>query len=439
MKLFEKKSNSYKKTDEEQLIHDNSWELITGVEKLIERIGDERIVMLGEASHGTHEYYIWRAVITQQLIEKKGFNVIGVEGDWPDCYQINRYIRGYENSGETAIDVLKNFKRWPAWMWANWEIAALMEGLKRHNSENNHQVGFYGLDVYSLWESLEAILDYLSKNDPEAFRMAKKAMECFDPFEREAQEYAVSTRFTPQSCEKEVIELLREIRSRVQLYDSDPEAPFNAEQNAMTAVNAERYYRAMIGGGPESWNIRDHHMTDTLERLLNFHGEKSKAVVWEHNTHIGDARATTMKRRGMVNVGQLVREKWGTSASFSIGFGSNVGSVIAGSSWGAQMQKMKVPEARPGSWEAMLHNAGPGDKVILTENIRNNETFKGFLDHRAIGVVYDPETEKYGNYVPSIIPLRYDAFVFIDETMALHPLETNKDKQLVPELYPFGV
>ncbi len=405
----------------------------------MERIGDASIVLLGEASHGTHEYYTWRALITQQLIEKKGFNIIGVEGDWPDCYRINRYVRNYKNSGEKAPDVLKEFHRWPTWMWANWEIAALMEWLKNHNSSGKRQVGFYGLDVYSLWESLEAILNYLEKNDPEARVQAMKAMECFEPYEREAQDYALSTRFTPQSCEKEVLDLLQEIRKRVPLYDSDPEAPFNTEQNAMTAVNAERYYRAMVKGGPESWNIRDHHMTDTLEKLINFHGKDAKAVVWEHNTHIGDARATNMAHGGMVNVGQLVREKWGASASFSVGFGSYRGSVIAGESWGDPMRKMQLPPARSGSWEIFLHDAWPADKVILSSDIKNQEFLRNFINHRAIGVVYNPENEKYGNYVPTIIPERYDAFVFIDETRALHPLETMKDTHLIPETYPFGI
>lgn len=195
----------------------------------------------------------------------------------------------------------------------------------------------------------------------------------------------------------------------------------------------------MINGGPDSWNIRDHHMTDTLERLLNFHGKDAKAIVWEHNTHIGDARATNMARGGMVNVGQLVREKWGRAASFSVGFGSYRGSVIAGSSWGVPMQQMPVPEARRGSWEELLHRAGPGDRVILSEDIRHLESFGDYINHRAISVVYHPENEKYGNYVPSVLPERYDAFLFTDETTALHPLHLYPDTHLVPETWPFGI
>lgn len=324
-------------------------------------------------------------------------------------------------------------------MWANWEIASLMEWLRKHNQKNKNQVGFYGLDVYSLWESLDAIMDYLRKNDPDALATAQKAYQCFEPYNREGQDYALSTRFAPETCEKEVVDLLREIRSRVPMYDSDPEAPFNTEQNAMVAANAERYYRAMIKGGPESWNIRDRHMTETIEKLLYYGGEESKIIVWEHNTHIGDARATDMHRSGMVNVGQLVREKWGNSSTVSVGFGSYEGSVIAGSSWGAEMEEMNVPKARENSWEDILHSSKPKDKFIISDDVKEYKQIQKRLNHRAIGVVYDPDMEHYGNYVPSLIPERYDAFVFIDKTKALHAMDTREEKLLTPETYPFGV
>jgi len=411
------------------------------LDPLLDRIGDARIVLLGEATHGTHEYYIWRAMISRRLIKEKGFNIVGVEGDWPDCYRINRYIRNYSTGEENSREVLKKFKRWPSWMWANWEISAFMEWLKSNNKglPFNRQAGFYGLDVYSLWESLEAIIDYLRKNDPSALKTAQKAMQCFEPYDREGQDYAASARLAPEACEKEVLDLLKTIRKRVPLYDSDPEAPFSTEQNAMTAVNAEKYYRSMIRGGPDSWNIRDEHMTGTLERLLDFHGPGSKAIVWEHNTHIGDARATNMADAGIFNVGQLVRERWDPSSSVSVGFGSYKGSVIAGSAWGAEMQEMHIPAARRGSWEALLHSTEPKNKLIITEDIKDYPLMARRLSHRAIGVVYDPEMESFGNYVPSLIPRRYDAFMFLDESRALYPLKTEEDTELTPETYPFGL
>ncbi len=429
------------KKDSDSIISSNSHDLESGIGPLLDRIGNARIVLLGEASHGTHEYYLWRARITRKLITENKFNIIGVEGDWPDCYRINRYIRNYENNVNNAIEVLENFHRWPAWMWANWEIAELMEWLREHNKGKgyNQQAGFYGLDIYSLWESLEAIREYLRENDPDALATAEKAMQCFQPYDKEGADYGSSTFFTSDTCENEVVELLTKIRARVPLYNSDPEAPFNAEQNAITAVEAERYYREMIKGGPASWNIRDVHMTNTLERLLNFHGKESKAIVWKHNTHVGDARATNMHRKGMVNVGQLARERWGESLVILTGFGSYRGKVVAGRTWGGRMQEMNVPEARKDSWEAVLHNILPTDKLIITEDIKESPLMSGSINHRAIGVVYEPEMEHFGNYVPSQISRRYDAFVYVDESSALHPLDTKSETQITPDTYPWGL
>lgn len=291
---------------------------------LFDRIGDAQIVMLGEASHGTHEYYTWRAHITKQLILEKGFNFIAVEGDWPDCYRLNRFIKGYETN-KSAVDVLHSFDRWPTWMWANWEIAALADWLQKHNAglSASKKVGFYGLDVYSLWESMESIMRYLKKTDPMALKFAEEAYQCFEPYRKdEGTSYAKATQFVPGLCKNEVVELLQEIRRKIPTYDSDHENVFNAEQNALVAVNAEKYYRAMIEGGPHSWNVRDRHMADTLERLLQFNGPGSKAIVWEHNTHIGDARATDMVDEGMFNVGEVARIMHHEKGVVLVGFGS---------------------------------------------------------------------------------------------------------------------
>jgi erythromycin esterase len=413
------------------------------VEPLFEYIGDSRIVMLGEASHGTHEYYTWRSHITKKLIEEKGFNFIAVEGDWPDCYRLNRFVKGYDIDNKSAFKVLHAFNRWPTWMWANWEIVALADWLQQHNAglPANKKAGFYGLDVYSLWESMESIMQYLRKTDPAALKVAEEAFYCFEPYRKdEGQGYARASQFVPEICENEVVHLLKKIREKLPTYNTDHENVFSAEQNALIAVNAEKYYRAMIKGGPHSWNVRDRHMTDTLTRLLNFHGENSKAIVWEHNTHIGDARATDMADEGMYNIGELARIEHQDKGVVLVGFGSYAGTVMAGRSWGAPMQSMNVPEAAKGSWEYLLHKAGKENKLLLMYDFANNDMLmENHLGHRAIGVVYNPVYEQYGNYVPTIVPLRYDAFIYLDQTMALHPLHIEPDGHLVPETYPFGV
>lgn len=409
---------------------------------LFDRIGNARIVMLGEASHGTHEYYTWRAHITKRLIEEKGFNFIAVEGDWPDCYRLNRFVKGYDIENKSAFKVLQSFNRWPTWMWANWEIVALANWLQEYNSELpvHKKVGFYGLDVYSLWESLESIMQYLRKTDAAALKVAEDAYQCFEPYKKEeGQSYARASQFVPELCENEVVHLLKMIEQKLPTYNTDHENVFNAGQNALIAVNAEKYYRAMIKGGPHSWNIRDRHMADTLERLLQFHGGNSKVVVWEHNTHIGDARATDMAQEGMFNIGELARIKHEHSDVVLVGFGSYKGSVMAGKSWGAPMQAMQMPEAEEGSWEDLLHKAGPENKLLIMEDFMNDLYMENHIGHRAIGVVYHPYYEQYGNYVPSILPLRYDAFIYLDETTALHPLHIEPDKIKMPEAFPFGV
>ena len=428
-----------------QMIEENAVDLndTKALEALVEAIGNSKYVLLGEASHGTHEYYTWRAKISQRLIEEKGFSFIAVEGDWPDCYRINRYVKHYKDAAETAQEALREFNRWPTWMWANWEIVAMTEWMRRYNQNlpQNKRVGFYGLDVYSLWESLEAIIKYLDKVDPQAKEIAMEAWKCFEPYsEEEGQAYARATQrqWVPASCESEVIDLLIEIRKRMEQYNSDPEATLNTEQNAIVAVNAERYYRAMIKGGPLSWNIRDHHMVDTLNRLMQHHGMHAKAIVWEHNTHIGDARATDMRHDKMVNVGQLVNEQHFHEGVFSVGFGSYQGSVIAGKYWSDTMRVMEVPKAKPDSWEFILHETGAKDRIVFMNDDMRELWGTKEIGHRAIGVVYNPQWE-YGNYVPSIIPSRYDAFIFIDKTKALHPLHIQPDGHQIPETFPFGV
>lgn len=410
------------------------------LDALLNHIGDARFVLLGEASHGTSEYYTWRGRITQRLIEEKGFNFIGVEGDWPDCYRVNRYIKAYTDSGENARQVLQAFERWPSWMWANWEIVALAEWLRAYNDANRRNVGFFGLDVYSLWDSMASVLEYLSQHNPDALEMAQRAYYCFEPYGEDAQEYAWRTRMTPEDCEDEVVDLLVELRRRVSEYDADSEAAFSAEQNALVMVNAEHYYRAMVRSDENSWNVRDTHMADTLDRLMDFHGPDSKAIVWAHNTHIGDARATDMARGGMHNIGQLVCQRHSDEGVVLVGFASHHGSVIAGPTWGAPMERMVVPNAQPGSWEDVFHQSGAKNRLLLTSELRDRSIFMNTRGHRAIGVVYNPRREQYGNYVPTVLPDRYDAFVYVEESESLHPLHIEpREEAKVPELYPWGL
>jgi len=410
---------------------------------LINYIGDAKYVLLGEASHGTHEYYVWRAKITQRLIQEKGFSFVGVEGDWPDCYRLNRYAKGYENSGQDIYSVLNQFNRWPTWMWANWEIASFIDWLKVYNESLplNKKVGFYGLDVYSFRESMQSIITYLEKNDPEALKSAKKVMQCFEPYENdEGQAYARASALVPELCEKEVLHLLTEIRSKIESYNSDAENVMSTEQNAFVARNAEKYYRAMIKRGAASWNIRDEHMVSTVERLMKYHGNEAKIIIWEHNTHIGDARATDMASEGMVNVGQLLREQFADDGVVAVGFGSYKGSVIAARNWGDEMRKIRVPEASDGSWENDFHHACKGkNRLLIMNKINEERCVSAEIGHRAIGVVYNPEHERFGNYVPTIMPKRYDAFIFLDETSALHPIHIEPDGNQIPETYPFGM
>jgi erythromycin esterase-like protein len=408
------------------------------LDPLIERIGDARYVLLGEASHGTSEYYSWRARITTRLIQEKGFSLIAVEGDWPDCYNVNRYIKGYVQTDAKAAAVLGSFKRWPTWMWANWEIVALSEWLRQHNLLVDKKVSFYGLDVYSLWESMNAIISYLEKTAPDAVEKALQAYRCFEPFGEDEQAYALHTLMVPENCEEEVVQLLSELRERTPHYAEDPEDAFSAEQNALIMKNAEHYYRSMVRGD-ETWNLRDNHMVDTLDRLMDFHGLHAKVIVWAHNTHIGDARATNMAQAGLVNIGQLVRQRHRNAGVILTGFGSFSGSVIAGKGWGNPMEKMLVPAAKYGSWEELFHRMNAGNRLLLTVGLREYADFMHQRAHRAIGVVYTPEREQFGNYVPTVLPDRYDAFLHFDETNALHPLKIKPEAELKPpETYPWG-
>jgi erythromycin esterase-like protein len=407
------------------------------LDPLLERIGDARIVAVGEASHGTHEYYAWRATLTRRLIEERGFDFVAVEGDWPDCYRVNRSVKLREGADEDPRDALDAFDRWPTWMWANDDVVGFCRWLQGFNAVRpaGERAGFYGLDVYSLWESMHSLIGWLRENEPQHVDRAIEALRCFEPYGEDGAEYAFASRFAPLSCEQAVVDLLRHLmdeRAKA-MAEEDPEDRFSAEQNAAVVVDAELYYRTMVQSNAESWNVRDIHMADTLDRLLEFAGQK--AVVWEHNTHVGDARATDMAGGGMVNVGQLLRERHGTDDVVLVGFGGYRGSVIAGSEWGAEMERLPVPPARSGSLEAILHGLLGEDTLIVVPREDGPEWLSRRLDHRAIGVVYRPERERWGNYVPTVTGQRYDAFLYVQDTSPLQPLHMERpEEEYVPKL-----
>ncbi|ROS42351.1 erythromycin esterase family protein [Amycolatopsis thermoflava] len=390
---------------------------VEDLDPLIDRVGDARLVLLGEASHGTADFYRWRAEITKRLIVERGFSFVAVEGDWPDCHRVHCCVAGGRGDPEA---VLSGFDRWPRWMWANDDVVEFARWLTAYNAARfgDRPVGFHGLDVYSLWDSLREILGYLREHQPGQVETALSAMRCFEPFAEDPHDYAYSTRLVPENCESDVLRLLASLRETGDVPGLDD--GFVARQNAEVVAGAERYYRTMVRGDVESWNVRDEHMTDTLYRLLEAYGPSAKAVVWAHNTHVGDARATDMAAAGMLNVGQLVRERH-PGESFTVGFGTHRGTVMAGSRWGAPPEDMPVPPAREDTVESLLHSAVPDtDSLFLLDEA--GEWASQVRGHRAIGVVYDPRSEWRGNYVPTMLSRRYDAFLFCDFSSAVVPL-----------------
>jgi len=391
---------------------------------LVEAAAGRRFVAIGEATHGTHEFYVWRAALTRRLVAERGFRWIGVEGDWPDCWRIDRWVRGLADAELDARGVLAGCERWPTWMWANAEVADFLDWLREHNRVRpiEERVGFYGLDVYSLWDSLARTMSWLAEHAPDALPVATKAWRCFAPFDEDPQEYAWSTRLVPESCEREVVDLLAEVARRG---STDGDDAFDATQNAAVAAEAERYYRAMVRTDRGSWNIRDTHMVDTVDRVARHVGPEARGVVWAHNTHVGDARATTMAEAGLVNVGQLLRERYGREEVLLVGFAAHRGAVIAASEWGAAEARMPVPPARGGSHERALHEALGEPAVLVFGAERDGPWLASRAGHRAIGVVYDPDRE-WGNYVPTIMGERYDALIWLEDTEALEPLRRER-------------
>jgi protein-L-isoaspartate(D-aspartate) O-methyltransferase len=394
---------------------------------LLEHIEDARVVLLGEATHGTSEFYRMRARITAELVIRRGFNIVAVEGDWPDAARVDHYVRAHDfpiRDGEA-------FTRFPIWMWRNKETLALIEWLRSHNAlvdDRSARVGFYGLDLYSMYKSRDAVLRYLEDVDPAAARIARERYACLSPWERDAALYgraAVTHGYA--KCETPVVSVLQDLLQRSLDYArADGDRFFDASSNAHLVAAAERYYRAMYYGGPESWNLRDQHMFDTLERLLAFRGPTAKAVIWAHNSHVGDARATEMGAvRGEHNIGQLCRQHFGDGA-FAIGFGTHTGTVAAATDWGGPMQIKKVRPSHPSSYERLCHDTEvPAFILALRHPARDavREELGSPRLERAIGVIYRPETELQSHYFQAALPWQFDTYVWFDETRAIDPLD----------------
>jgi len=420
-------------------------------DKLLELIGDARIVLLGEASHGTHEFYRERATITRRLILEKGFQAVAVEADWPDAYRVNRWIRCVGDD-RTGRDALGDFQRFPRWMWRNADVLTFLEWLRRHNESliPEQRVGFYGLDLYSLFSSIEAVIGFLERIDPEAALRARYRYGCFEDFGEDSQAYGYAAEFgLSRSCEDQAMQQLLELqRQAADLSQRDGKIPedefFYAEQNARLVKNAEEYYRSMFRGRISSWNLRDRHMAETLEALtahFDRHGGRSKIVVWEHNSHVGDARATSMGDSGEWNVGQLSREHFGKEA-FLVGFTTYRGTVTAARDWDAPAERKRVRPGLAGSWEALFHEIGYTNFLLpLRDLASTEETFLPRRLERAIGVIYRPETERVSHYFEARLPQQFDAVIHFDETRAVEPLDRTAgwESGEAPETFPSGV
>lgn len=424
----------------------------TGYDRLIELIGDARFVLIGEASHGTHEFYAERAAITRRLIEECGFNAVAVEADWPDAYRINRWVRGAGNSAG-AVDALEGFGRFPTWMWRNRVVLDFIGWLRSHNeglADDASMCGFYGLDLYSLHASMEAVIDYLDKVDPAAARRARYRYSCFEDFGEDTTSYGFTAGFDlDRSCEDEVVNQLVEMQRRAAEYAKRDglvaeDEFFYAQQNARLVADAEEYYRMMFKGHVSSWNLRDGHMVETLEDLvehLDRRGRPTRVVVWAHNSHLGDARATEMGMRSEHNVGQLVRMRH-ESEAFLIGFSTYSGTVTAASDWGDPAERKRVRPALDGSYEKLFHEVGiPSFLLPLCENGEVTEALSTSMLERAIGVIYRPQTERLSHYFHARLSEQFDAIIHIDQTRAVEPLERTAQWESgePAETYPSGL
>ena len=422
---------------------------------LLELVGDAHFVLLGEASHGTHEFYETRARMTRWLIEDRGFCAVAAEADWPDAYRVNRYVRGRSDDA-TAEEALRGFERFPTWMWRNAVILDFVGWLREHNDrvgkDERAKAGFYGLDLYSLYRSIEEVITYLERVDPLAAARARERYSCFDHYRGEAQDYGFAAAFgAGASCEQEVVDQLVDLHRHAPEYArrdgliAEDEA-FYAQQNARTVKDAEEYYRSMFGGRASSWNLRDQHMIDTLDGLAihlgQQRGEAAKVVVWAHNSHLGDARATEVSAQGQLNVGQLVRERHAGDCRL-VGFTTFSGTVTAADDWGGPAERKRVRPALRDSYERLFHDVEEKAFSITVAQAppRAAELLRTPRLERAIGVIYRPRTERQSHYFRARLADQFDVVIHIDDTRAVEPLERTArwEEGEVPETFPYAV
>jgi len=411
------------------------------IDALLDRVGDARLVLLGEATHGTSEFYRMRARVTRELVARRGFSFVAVEADWPDAARVDDYVLGGKRRSSLEFTA---FDRFPTWMWRNAEAHDFVDWLRAYNADQRRRVGFHGLDLYSLFTSIGAVLAYLDDVDPDAAKVARHRYGALTPWQKDPAAYGEAVlvgRY--ESSEAAVVTMLRDmLERRIDYARRDGERFFDAAQNARVVADAERYYRAMYYGSATSWNLRDAHMFDTLRALFSFYGPESKGIVWAHNSHVGDALATEMSARGEHNVGQLCRIAYGESA-YIVGFGTDHGTVAAASNWDEPMERMRVVPARSGSYERVFHESSvPAFALALRRPIRRavRDELESPLLERAIGVVYRPDTELQSHYFQAILPRQFDEYVWFDETHAVRPLPAPaRPSADLPETYPFGV
>jgi len=409
------------------------------LEGLLRRVGDARVVLLGEATHGSSEFYSMRERITRELIVRKGFSFVAIEGDWPDAARIDHYVR----QARVAPTEWTAFARFPVWMWRNREMRSFVDWLRQHNAgaSGARKVAFHGLDLYSLYHSIRSVLRYLDDVDPKTAAVARHRYACLTPWQPDPATYgraALTSAY--HSCEREVVSTLGDLlKKHAEYADQDGERFLDAVQNARLVANAERYYRIMYYGSRAAWNLRDSHMFETLKNLLAFHGPQSKAVVWAHNSHVGDSAATDMSLRGEFNIGHLCRKEFG-HAAFLLGFGTHQGTVAAASDWDAPMQVMPVRPSMPGSYERLFHDTEIARFLLPLRDAANDlvDALSQPRLERAIGVIYRPQTEYQSHYFNAVLARQFDEYIWFDETRAVTPLKT-EEVEGVPETYPFGV
>jgi len=410
---------------------------------LLERIGDARVVMIGEASHGTSEFYRMRDRITRALIETKGFRFVAIEGDWPDAARIDHYVRHFEYPPTEWTA----FARFPTWMWRNQEVRDFVDWLREHNTHlaDDERVAFHGLDLYSMYSSIRAVLRYLDDVDPETAALARERYACLTPWQPDPATYGrMASSGTLSDCEAEVLQILLELhRKHIEYAESDGERFLDAVQNARLVASAERYYRRMYRGSHESWNLRDTHMFETLLTLRRYYGDTgadAKAIVWAHNSHVGDATATEMSARGETNLGKLARADWNDDV-YVIGFGTDNGTVAAASDWDSPLEIKRVLPGLADSYEKLFHDVGlPGFflglKDLQSDVLKSNLARRRL--ERAIGVIYRPETERVSHYFDASLPQQFDEYIWIDRTSAVTPFDTAEIEGF-PDTYPFGL